>query len=90
MSRILGRELGGLGQPLGCGVELLLAQQQQADVGPGRRFVRRKRGDAFELPAREHFLAGLERSQPRVERDDRLPIGLVRDRRLAPARDRGR
>ena len=81
----VGRELRRLRQPLAAGVDLLLAQEQQPEVRPRRPVRGHDRDDALELLPREHLLAGLERREPCVERDDGFAVVSSRGR-LAPAR----
>src|SRR6185503_7708602 len=81
--RVARGERRGFLQPLGSLVELLLAQQEQSEIGPRGRFLRHQLQDAFELVPRDHVLARLHRCQRDIERGDRLTIGGLGDCRLA-------
>jgi hypothetical protein len=79
--RALGRERRGARQLLRALFQLLLPQEQQPQVRPSRRLLRRQRDHAVELLPREDLLRRLHRRQARVERRNGLAIGRRRELR---------
>ena len=74
MAALLGASSAAFASFCAAGVDLLLPQEQQAEVGPARRLVGHERGHAVELLARQHLLARLQRGEAGVERRHRLAV----------------
>ena len=71
------------GEDLGV-LQLLLAQQEQSEVGPPGGLLRYERDHAVELLSRQHLLRRLHGRQAGVEGRHRLAVRLRRDLGLPP------
>ena len=81
-----GSELGGAGQALDGLLDVLLPQQQEAQIGPARRLLRCQRDHPLELLPRKDFLAGVHCGHAGVERGHDIALRLHARRRPPPAR----
>ena len=82
--RAVGRERGGSSQLLRALLQLLLAEQEQSEVGPPGGLLRYERDHTVELLSRQHLLSRLHGGQAGVERRHRLAVRLRRDLRFPP------